>query len=158
MAGDPGSDGVRPLRTFILPALFVLALFVTLWARRPAPATAAPQWELMGQAFGTSYKVKVIPGSKESDREAILKAIEAEVADVNSCMSTWIPDSELSKLNRNTKLGPVPVSPMLAEVLVESAKVHKLSGGAFDITIGPLVKVWGFGREKVVEAPTLEAL
>lgn len=158
MAGNAANDGGRPLRSFILPGLFVLALFFTLWARRPAPATAAPQWEFSGQAFGTSYSVKVIPGPDESDRGPIVNAIEAEVADVNSCMSTWIADSELSKLNRNTSLEPISISEMLTEVLAESARVHELSGGAFDITIAPLVKVWGFGQEKIVQVPTPKAL
>ena len=157
MAGDATTEGGRPLKAFILPGLFVVVLFATLWARRPDSPKPVPQWEFSGQAFGTSYSVKVIPSGKEGDRDAITKAIKEEVDKVNDCMSTWLPNSELSKLNKNGASGTSSISPMLTEVLVESAKVHKLSGGAFDITIGPLVKAWGFRGDKV-KAPTPEAL
>lgn len=162
MLGDTRNDATTEnapsLRRFILPGLFVLALFVTLWARRPAPVKAAPQWEFSGQIFGTSYHLKVIPTNNSDDRAAVEAAVKAELARVNACLSTWLQDSELSKLNRNTKTSAVPISPMLAEVLLESARVHKLSGGAFDITIKPLVELWGFGNEEVVKAPTPESL
>jgi thiamine biosynthesis lipoprotein len=113
---------------------------------------------LSGEAFGTTYSVKVIPPSEEGDRAPLLAAIEAEIAQVNACMSTYIKESELSRLNRNPALGPLPISGMLAEVLDEAGRVHKLSEGAFDITVGPLINAWGFGPDEVVKPPSPDVI
>jgi thiamine biosynthesis lipoprotein len=60
-------------------------------------------------------------------------------------MSTWDPDSELSRLNRSTSLEPFALSPETFEVFKWSIDVGRLTGGALDVTIGPLVDAWGFG-------------
>ncbi len=147
-APSPGDETVE-LRRFVLPGLFVLALFIALWVRRPDDVAHAHQWVLTGQAFGTTYSVKVIPGPEGGDQAALQTAIDAQIALVNTHMSTYHDDSELSRLNRNTETAPVPVSAALRVVLVEAQRVHALSGGAFDVTIGPLVNAWGFGPELV---------
>jgi thiamine biosynthesis lipoprotein len=60
-------------------------------------------------------------------------------------MSNWREDSELSRLNRHAGGTPFPLSPELYDVLRQSAEVSAASGGAFDVTVGPLVEAWGFG-------------
>jgi thiamine biosynthesis lipoprotein len=60
-------------------------------------------------------------------------------------MSTWDPDSELSRFNRSTSLQPFSVSPETFDVFKWSMDVGILTGGALDVTIGPLVDAWGFG-------------
>ena len=60
-------------------------------------------------------------------------------------MSTWDPHSELSRFNRSTSLEPFTVAPETFEVFTWSIDVGVLSGGALDVTIGPLVDAWGFG-------------
>jgi thiamine biosynthesis lipoprotein len=62
-------------------------------------------------------------------------------------MSTYIADSELSKFNRSTSLEPVKVSTGLARVVKEAMRLGELSNGALDVTVGPLVNLWGFGPE-----------
>ena len=60
-------------------------------------------------------------------------------------MSTWDPDSELSRFNRSTSLEPFAVSLETFDVLKWSIDLGTLTGGALDVTIGPLVDAWGFG-------------
>ena len=71
--------------------------------------------------------------------------IEGELEDVNSKMSTWIEDSELSRFNRHAEAAPFEVSPATFEVFAAAHEVARLTGGAYDITVGPLVEAWGFG-------------
>ena len=152
-ASDPVDEAVD-LRRFVLPGLFVLALFIALWMRRP---DVNAEWRFEGDAFGTTYAVTVIPTGEADDKSAIQAAIDAEIALVNAHMSTYHEDSELSTLNADAKAGSATISGPLSEVLVEAQRVHDLSGGAFDVTIGPLVNAWGFGPE-IVTPPSQEAL
>jgi thiamine biosynthesis lipoprotein len=62
-------------------------------------------------------------------------------------MSTYDPDSELSRFNRNPSTDWITVSPELHRVVAEGLRISELTGGAFDITVGPLVNLWGFGPE-----------
>ena len=155
MAASPSLSEEVQLRRFVLPGLFVLALFITLWVRRPDPEP--PTWRFSGSAFGTTYAVQVVPGASAEPSEAIERAIADKIETVNTHMSTYHSDSELSTLNRSDALSDSPLSAGLTEVLKEALRIHALSGGAFDVTIGPLVNAWGFGPE-VVTPPSEEAL
>ena len=99
MAAGPSLDEEVQLRRFVLPGLFVLALFIALWVRRPAPEI--PKWDFVGEAFGTSYSVQVLVEEAPSSKEAVDLAISAQIERVNTHVSTYHEDSELSKLNRS---------------------------------------------------------
>ena len=74
-------------------------------------------------------------------------------------MSTYIPNSEISLFNKSTSLGKFEVSSGFARVLKESIRLGELSEGKLDITVGPLVNLWGFGPEQRPEkAPNEELL
>jgi thiamine biosynthesis lipoprotein len=63
-------------------------------------------------------------------------------------MSTWDPSSELSRLNALDRADePFPVSAHTMEVLAAAAEIGEISGGAFDVTVGPLMQAWGFGTD-----------
>jgi thiamine biosynthesis lipoprotein len=68
-------------------------------------------------------------------------------------MSTYRDDSELSRFNRFAANEPFPVAPETLEVFRIAREVSDLSGGAFDVTVGPLVAAWGFGATDRVPAP-----
>lgn len=98
----------------------------------------------MGTAFNVT--VAVMPSTVRADE---LKAgIDRRLSDVNGSMSTFLEDSELSRLNRSRSTDWLPVSDDLATVLAEAQRISRLTDGAFDVTIGPLVNLWGFGPEK----------
>lgn len=145
----------------ILPAIFVGALFLVVFFRQPPDPSTANELVFTGRTMGTAFTVKiVVPQGRDFDEDEVSAAIRGTVDDVDSRMSTYRDDSELSRFN-DSGSDPVEISPALAEVLTEAARVSELSGGAFDITVGPLVDVWGFGPEQVTGPPdeaTIERL
>ena len=95
--------------------------------------------------MGTSFTIKVpaIPGTTTSDELKI--QIKNLLDELNGQMSTYLQDSELSQINNNQSTEWLTVSESLYAVLKEAKNTFELSKGAFDITIGPLVNLWGFG-------------
>ena len=83
---------------------------------------------------------------------------QAEVADlllqINAAMSTYLPDSELSRVNQTEAGVWVDLSPELAEVISVAQTIWQQSAGAFDVTVGPLVNLWGFGPDTGVMRPS----
>jgi thiamine biosynthesis lipoprotein len=74
--------------------------------------------------------------------------LENELQAVNASMSTYIEDSEISRLNRHTGDDALALSERFHTVLSEAQHIAQISDGAFDITVGPLVNLWGFGPPK----------
>lgn len=112
-----------------------------------------------GPIFGTGYHVTLYTDSRDFDREAIDAGILAELERVDELMSTYRDDSELSRLNRAPLGVPLFVSPATAEVLAEALRIARLSEGAFDVTVGPAVNLWGFGpQERPDKVPDDKAL
>lgn len=107
---------------------------------------------LEGSTMGTTYNIKFVlisttVGSAGVQQE-MKDGIDALLESVNLQMSTYVPDSELSRFNRFEGTDWFEVSADTAMVFAESQRVSQLSGGAFDITVGPLVNLWGFGPTK----------
>ena len=105
--------------------------------------------------------VKLGEALDEKNQESLAKECEEALKQVNMLMSTYIPESELSLFNASRSLDWFDVSPQTLKVVKAGIDIGKLSGGAFDIAIGPLVNLWGFGpmdrplnipdREKIVQ-------
>jgi len=110
-----------------------------------------------GPTMGTQYHIKVVVDKGQSVAE-LDQVIKARLADVNQKMSTYIDGSELSVFNRHDLNSWYSISYDLFEVLKISNEVSKKSNGAFDITIGPLVNLWGFGPDKKQNIPTDKAI
>ena len=95
--------------------------------------------------MGTSYSVQIVAPPAELDRAALAEAITARLAEINRLMSTYQPSSELSRFNNSQTTEWFLVSPELVAVVAAAQRVSAASAGAFDITVGPLVNLWGFG-------------
>ncbi len=100
--------------------------------------------------MGTSYSVKIALTEDASDIDAVVlkNKIDSVLVEVNNQMSTYIPESEISRFNRYDKTDWFNISNDFAFVLDESIKLGKLTGGSLDITIGPVVNIWGFGPDQ----------
>jgi thiamine biosynthesis lipoprotein len=99
-----------------------------------------------GQTMGTTFTVKAIRSDNTSVKtEALQLLIEKELFELNLLMSTYIVDSELSRLNRSPLNEPFPVSADTRAVLEKTLQIYRMSGEKFDATVGPLVNLWGFG-------------
>jgi FAD:protein FMN transferase len=131
-----------------------------LYAGPRAGAPSAHRFE--GSTMGTTSSVILGGDAVGSALEADRRAVEALLAEIEASMSTWDPDSELSRFNRHRSEEPVTVSEDLALVLRMALAVHEASEGTFDVTVGPLVNAWGFGPDGRPEAApdesTLSAL
>ena len=96
--------------------------------------------------MGTRGELSVC--SRERPEEAIQAAMAA-IDEVNTVCSRFDRESELSRLNRSAASAPFVCSDMLWEVLTHARKAHRISGGSFDITVEPLMKLWGFYRRQL---------
>ncbi|KUJ73216.1 thiamine biosynthesis protein ApbE [Ruegeria marisrubri] len=101
---------------------------------------------LSGQTMGTTYNVTVI--GEDLDEEALAKAVEDTLAAVNAKMSNWDENSEVSKFSASDSTDPIAVSAEFTQVIAAANEVHEKSGGKFDVTLGPLIELWGFGPRK----------
>ncbi|OOF86296.1 FAD:protein FMN transferase [Rodentibacter ratti] len=116
---------------------------------------------LSGKTMGTTYHVKYIDDGVVSETsQKTHEQIDSILKDVNAKMSTYIKDSELSRFNQNTQVDtPIEISADFAKVLAEAIRIHQITEGALDVTVGPVVNLWGFGPEKRPERqPTPEQL
>lgn len=113
-----------------------------------------------GNTMGTTFTVKVVDESLEAaSQERLGKLIESELDGVNAKMSHYREDSELSRFNRYRETKPFPLSEQTFEVFRLARQISALTGGAFDVTVGPLVNAWGFGPEAPPERiPTDESI
>lgn len=129
-----------------------------------ACAPAGPRsHEYAGFAMGTTWSVKVIaPPLDPEAKSTVEETIVAELNRVDERMSHYRPDSELSRFNRSGGTTPFPMSSQTLEVIVGALETGDATGGALDVTVGPLVDVWGFGPPvQPVEPPsesTIETL
>jgi thiamine biosynthesis lipoprotein len=109
--------------------------------------TAAPlaRHEASRMSMGCAYAI-VAYGRDGAALPAIVEAAFDEVDRLDRLMSHYKPESPLSRLNREAAAGPVAVDPELFGLIAESLRYSRESDGAFDITVGPLMKAWGFFR------------
>ena len=146
-------------RRLMLGALGSAALLAGCGRQQPqATSTRAPQLHFAGEAMGSTYNVKIAGVSPGPDAQRRLQdAVHDALAGVDRRMSTYREDSELSRLNRHAR-GAFPVSEELLSVLAAARAVSEASGGAFDVSVAPLVDAWGFGVEKRREVPAPSVL
>ena len=110
-----------------------------------------PPVRLSGPAMGTTYSVVVSALPPGVGRAAVEDAVAAVLSEADRCLSGWNEHSELTRLNGSRSTDWQPVSPALFETVSQARAVSDASGGAFDITVGPLVRAWGFGAGAAAE-------
>jgi len=116
--------------------------------------------KITGHTMGTTYHISAIPLNKNrSITQAILKQqVDDLLEKINQKMSTYQIDSEISRFNRYQKTNWFNVSKEFAFVVAYAQKISRLTDGAFDITVLPLVNLWGFGAKKQDSFPPDEKI
>jgi len=110
-----------------------------------ADQTDSSYGKLKGIALGTSFHITY----NNLNNSILENQIDSLIYRVNKSMSTYLPTSDISKINRGDT--SVVTDKMFQEVFKKSERIYKETDGAFDPTIGVLVNAWGFGPDNVVE-------
>jgi thiamine biosynthesis lipoprotein len=129
-------------------AFLLIFLALPLWLCASVANSYAPKtrrYEDSRVSMGCVYTVVVYGGDLARLREAAGAALD-EVDRIDRLMSHYKHDSELSRVNREAANSPVWVDPELFDFIAECLRYSRASEGAFDITVGPLMKAWGFFR------------
>jgi thiamine biosynthesis lipoprotein len=123
----------------------VLLVYLACTSACTQEAANPPPLSLGGLTMGTTYSIKINEPDLQIATEKINSDMIDILTDVNNKMSTYLNDSELSLINQNSSHEWIPLSDDLHFVINEAISVSMLTEGNFDITVGPLVNLWGFG-------------
>jgi FAD:protein FMN transferase len=135
-------DTLNTLITSLTCVALSVALTAHAWDERDQPGGLA-RLELTEEAMGSSFSL-VLFGPDRAGLEAAAAAAFAEAHRLDRLLSNYLAESEWSAMNREAASRPVRVTPELFALLSDCLKYSRMSDGAFDITVGPLIKVWGF--------------
>ncbi|HEV7609731.1 MAG TPA: FAD:protein FMN transferase [Steroidobacteraceae bacterium] len=115
---------------------------------------------LSGETMGSAWTAK-IAGNLPAPVEALRAGAQERFDAVNQALSTYRADSDLSRFNDDASGEWIDIDPELGEVLAYALSLAEQSGGAYDVTVGPLVNLWGFGPDpaahRVPEAAAIDA-
>ena len=106
--------------------------------------------------MGTTYLIKVVASDNDYKAESIKKSIDSLLIELNKQMSTWDPESEISKFNGWNSKVPFAVSDDFLNVVKKSITISENTGGFFDPTVFDLMSLWGFGPNPRSGFPDME--
>jgi FAD:protein FMN transferase len=131
------------VRAVAISATLVLQALPGSDQAQSANAGAPVRLERSEEAMGSSFSL-VLYGADRARLEVAADLAFREAHRLDAMLSNYRPESEWSRINREAAAHPVEVSPELFSMLSSCLKYSRQSNGAFDITVGPLMKVWGF--------------
>lgn len=138
----------------IFSSLVIIACLTLSGCSDPKPS----EIHLSGRTMGTQYNVKYVP-VEDLEAQAVQAEIDKLLVNVNKLMSTYDPQSELSLFNQSTSTALYSLSPETIQVMDEAFRIGQLSGGMLDVTLDPVISLWGFGEKgRVLTAPTDDAI
>ena len=107
--------------------------------------TSLPAFDLSGRTMGTTFNITLVSPPDGTDLDSLGAVIQDRLEHVENIASTYRDDSELSQFNSNSSTDWIAVTAELCRMISAALDVSVMTGGAFDITVGPLVNLWGFG-------------
>lgn len=128
-------------RAFIIPLLIMLVIGILVFGPKEQQ-----ELHLTGPTMGTIYNVK-LSHPQDVEPTALQNQIDTLLVNINKLMSTYDPESELSQFNSSQSTDWYPLSEQTLVVLKEAKRLGELSNGVLDVTVGPLVNLWGFGPD-----------
>ena len=134
---------------FLASFFVVFSLLLTACSDSPSAVT------LSGKTMGTTYNITLANPDTTLDLTHLQDVIDQELLKINQLMSTYIPNSELSRFNHQVDIGQwFPLSAETFTVLEYSLGLSKQTQGKFDVTVAPLINLWGFGYQKKTSFPS----
>ncbi|WP_078118329.1 FAD:protein FMN transferase [Thiosocius teredinicola] len=113
--------------------------------------------ELTGPTMGTTFSIKISPPPEAALRDELQRQIHQRLHDINAQMSTYQPDTDLMRFNLASTTDWHAVPRELVDLVDRANTISQLSGGAYDVTVGPLVNLWGFGNAGRRDTPPAHA-
>jgi len=145
-------------KKWIFSFFLVFSLFLILGCEPNNKDTKYQEVLLQGKTMGTTFTVKVFVPESEVRSLNLFSDVKDLLADINQSMSTYIEDSEISQFNRLEANKAFPLSADFRTVMAESIRLGN-STKTLDVTMGPLIDLWGFGPDKQpTKVPTDEQL
>lgn len=123
----------------------IFGLLLSIFLGLPVSASESVALTLRGLTMGSTWSAKYRPATNTLPARAVEQALQTRLDDLEQQMSTWRADSDLSRFNASTSTNWFPVPRDTALVVREALEVSRLTDGAFDVTVFPLVQLWGFG-------------
>lgn len=134
--------------TFFRAALFGALVLLSGCDSATSPQTPKSAATVLdGKTMGTFWRVSVID-LDQAKAEALRQKVQAQLDADDLLLSTWKNDSALMRFNHSPETSPWPVSEAMADIVTMSLRIGDKTHGAMDITVGPLVNLWGFGPDK----------
>ena len=127
----------------IMPILYGLACLCVIFL---SACDRAHSLRLQGEAQGTTWQVDIAQAGSTLNAQQLQQGLAGILQSIDQQMSTWRADSELSQFNQTQSTDWFPVSPDLYQVLAIAQQVSADTQGAFDVTVAPLMRLWGFGK------------
>jgi len=119
-------------------------------------------YEYSGATMGTTFHVTVVGAADQQPPAGLPQLLQQALDDIEGLTSTYMQESELSQFNQNASTDWTRVSQQLCRLVEQALEISQETNGAFDITVGPLVNLWGFGptgsRDEPPGAAEVEAL
>ena len=129
----------RSSKSYLIPAVALIVVTAFVLLTRPKLTM------FNGHVMGTTYSVSYVTTLFENPVGEVSEKVHAALTDVDQRMSTYKPESELMQFNRAPVGQPVKVSKDIIDLVLLAREYSLLSDGAYDVTVGPLVNIWGFG-------------
>ncbi len=135
------------IRTRLCLAIMSLALLFSAGCKSTPSATPAQRFEFTHPAMGTLFGLTLFAADETAARSAANAAFR-RIDALEDIMSDYQADSELMRLCEQPPGKPVPVSAELFDILQRAQKISAIADGAFDVTVGPYVRLWRFARKR----------
>lgn len=123
--------------------------------------SAQPVSEITGATMGSTYSIKWVEAAQTPSAQVMQEQVEAMLANFDLEVSTWRDDSALALFNALPAESCMIMPASVMDMVELAEQLHADSGGAFDLTVGPLLKIWGFhggdGSQVMPDAEQLEA-
>lgn len=140
------------IRAWLLP--FVLTCGAV-FAHSADPKPVLSRFEFSQPCMGTTFRITLY-AENEAQAKTAADAAFRKAHDLDAKMSDYKPDSELMKLSAKAGQGPVVVSEELFDIIEKAQDISHITDGAFDITVGPVVKLWRLARRTREMPPSAE--
>lgn len=137
----------------------LIALWLIVILLSACSADVVEPVRIHGATMGTTYSVTLPQLPDGLNQDDVKQQFDALLLEVNQEMSTYQADSVISSFNRSITTDWFPVSSQFARVSQTALELSRLTDGAYDITVGPLIELWGFGKSQSEDdVPELSAI